>query len=85
MIYIAILAVVTILTCLLHRPWRIPQGLLIIIPCAIMANMLYLAGPALDTYIRWLGYRENWPRFAMFVSGTALSALLAVMVVWEAF
>ena len=49
-----------------------------------MANMLYLAGPVLDTYIRWLGYRENWPRFAMFVSGTALSALLAVMVVWEA-
>jgi len=66
--------------CLLNQPWDDPLVMLMIIPCAIVANVLYLTGPALDTYIRWLGYRDSWPRYAIFIAGTALSMLLAVLV-----
>lgn len=84
-LYIAILAVVTLLACIMSMPWRDPENLILIIPCAIAANVLYLAGPAVDTYIRWLGYRESWPRFAMFIGGTALSAILAVFILSDLF
>lgn len=45
---------------------------------AFFANVLYFAGPVIDTYIRWLGYRSSWPRWVMFVCGTILSLLLAL-------
>ncbi|MCU0711218.1 MAG: hypothetical protein MUC43_04105 [Pirellula sp.] len=45
---------------------------------AFFANLLYFAGPVIDTYIRWLGYRSSWPRWFMFVCGTLLSLLLAL-------
>lgn len=45
---------------------------------AVVANVLYFAGPIVDTYIRWLGYKHSWPRWTMFVGGTLLSIVLAI-------
>jgi hypothetical protein len=44
---------------------------------AVLANVLYFAGPTIETYIRWLGYRRLWPRVLMFLGGTLLSMILA--------
>lgn len=45
---------------------------------AVVANVLYFAGPIVDTYIRWLGYKHSWPRWTMFVGGTLLSIVFAI-------
>jgi uncharacterized protein involved in cysteine biosynthesis len=45
---------------------------------AFFANVFYFAGPVVDTYIRWLGYRNSWPRWVMFIGGTILSIVLAI-------
>ncbi|MFN7875851.1 MAG: hypothetical protein ACK5PB_11070 [Pirellula sp.] len=45
---------------------------------AVVANVLYFAGPIVDTYIRWLGYKHSWPRWTMFVGGTLLSIVLTI-------
>ncbi len=47
--------------------------LLVIIEGAVFANIAYFAGPALETYIRWLGYDKSWPRWLMFSLGTLFS------------
>ena len=44
---------------------------------AFAANVLYFAGPILETYIRWLGFNSNWPRRIMFTSGTLFATVLA--------
>ena len=54
------------------RLWRM------IIEGAVVANLGYFAGPAVGTYVRWLGYNRAWPRWVMFGCGTAISALLAI-------
>lgn len=46
---------------------------------AVVANALYFAGPIVDTYVRWLGYKRSWPRWAMFVGGTLLSIVLTIV------
>lgn len=40
---------------------------------AIVVNLFFFAGPVVETSIRWLGYERQWPRWAMFVSGTCLT------------
>lgn len=45
---------------------------------AVVANIAYFTGPVIETYVRWLGYNRAWPRWFMFLSGTLLSAILAV-------
>jgi hypothetical protein len=50
----------------------------LVIPGALVANVLYFAGPAMETYVRWLGYNRGWPRWLMFVGGTVLSIFLAL-------
>lgn len=45
---------------------------------AFFANAFYFAGPTVDTYIRWLGYRRAWPRWVLFVGGTMLSIVLTI-------
>lgn len=44
-----------------------------------VANLLYFAGPIIETYVRWLGYNKPWPRWFLFISGTLLTMLLALM------
>ena len=51
--------------------------LLLIVVGAVISNIAFFAGPIVETYIRWLGYKKIWPRWLMFGSGTLLSAVLA--------
>ena len=44
---------------------------------AVAANVLFFAGPVGETYVHWLGFRQNWLRWVLFVSGTLLSVVLA--------
>ncbi|MBL8854737.1 MAG: hypothetical protein JNK57_12290 [Planctomycetaceae bacterium] len=57
--------------------------LFFLIECGIVANIAYFAGPVVETYIRWLGYEQTWPRWVMFALGTLLSMVLAVDALWS--
>jgi len=48
---------------------------------AFMANLLYFAGPIVETYLRWLGFRNPWTGLMFYMAGTALSAILAAGIV----
>ncbi len=45
---------------------------------AVVANVAYFAGPAVETYVRWLGHNRIWPRWVMFCGGTIFSIALAI-------
>lgn len=44
---------------------------------AVIANLCYFAGPVLETYVTWLGYRGRGLRIVLFVFGTLFSSILA--------
>ena len=47
---------------------------------AVMANVCFFAGPVVETYVSWLGFRSTALRTILFVLGTALACILAVTV-----
>ena len=51
----------------------------VLVTGAIAANILYFAGPVVEGYVAWLGYRPKWLRWLLFVGGTLLSAFLAFL------
>ena len=53
--------------------------LLAVVEGALIANVCYFAGPILETYVRWLGYRGKWLRWILFYCGTFMTALVAVL------
>jgi len=55
------------------------RGLLMIAEGAIVANIIYFAGPTTETYYRWLGYDRKSCRWFLFLSGTLLTAVLAIV------
>ncbi|QDV86473.1 hypothetical protein [Planctomycetes bacterium TBK1r] len=55
------------------------RGLIMIAEGAIVANVLYFAGPIVETYVRWLGYDRTWVRWFLFAGGTLLTALFALV------
>lgn len=74
-VYVFILGLVTV--ALAGTAAMKDTGLLrLIVSGALTANLLYFAGPAIETYIRWLGYNRAWPRWVMFICGTLLSIVL---------
>ena len=77
--YVAVLALITVLAV---GPYGFGHRRLLrlIVEGAVAANVAYFAGPALETYIRWLGYDRTWPRWVMFVGGTLFSIVLTVAV-----
>lgn len=75
--YNAVLVVVTLLALAATQQVDL-WGLGVPLRGAIVANLLYFAGPAMETYVRWLGYDRTWPRWLLFLGGTALASLLAV-------
>ena len=40
---------------------------------ALVANVLYLAGPAFESYLDWLGWRPRGLRVVLFLAGTLLA------------
>ena len=83
LVYVATLTVVTLAALLRFAPHDLlNRGLLIVVfEGAVVANLAYFAGPIIETYVRWLGYRRTWPRWVLFLGGTLLAALLAFIVV----
>ena len=80
LVYIAVLAVFALLFGLLD-----PSNMLasmrfwmFVLEGAIIANICYFAGPVIETYVFWLGFRGNWLRIVMFVVGTLFSCVLFV-------
>ena len=55
-----------------------PAGLVLAVFAGLFANVCYFAGPALETYLRWLGVRGAWPRWLLFAAGTSLTMVLCV-------
>jgi hypothetical protein len=77
--YVAVLALVTVL--ILEICGRLTARILfVIVEGALVANVLYFAGPAVEAYLRWLGYHRQWPRWLMFIAGTLLSIALTIAV-----
>jgi hypothetical protein len=44
---------------------------------AVIANLCYFAGPMVETYVTWLGYRGQWLKIVLFVLGTLFACALA--------
>jgi hypothetical protein len=76
-IYVGLLAAVTLVMIgvsgALNRP-----VVFLVVGGAVFANLAYFAGPMVETYLRWLGYRRAWLRWVMFIGGTLFSMILAV-------
>ncbi len=76
LLYIALLSAWTLLLA-----WPMiadnPFTLIALVICGVVANLFYLLGPAIETYIRWLGCEALWVRMLLFISGTLWTALLA--------
>lgn len=75
-IYVVLLGIWTLILVGPFGLTNLPTLRLIVLG-AVLANVLYFAGPTIETYIRWLGYRRLWPRVLMFLGGTLLSMILA--------
>lgn len=48
---------------------------------AVFANLAFFAGPIVETYVLWLGYRQRMLRPLLFVAGTVFASMLAVITV----
>jgi len=74
--YVAFLGIVT----LLPTGKRIlePQVFILVAVGAVVTNVCFFAGPVVETYVRWLGYREMWVRAFLFIGGSILTAIAAV-------
>jgi len=56
-----------------------PRLLLMIVEGAVVANVLFFAGPIAETYFHWLGVRQVWVRLGLFAMGTTLTIAVAAM------
>lgn len=59
------------------QPIHIPI-VVVIAGGAVLANLCYFAGPILESYVRWLGYRGIGLRWFLFIGGTLLTATLEI-------
>jgi len=75
--YLIILTLLTVLLIVMSGIFHL-RLLRLIVLGAVAANIGFFAGPTIETYVQWLGYKETWPRWFMFVAGTLLSMYLAV-------
>ncbi len=81
-VYVVVLGLLTVLitgSSLLRA-----EVLVTVVQGALFANVCYLAGPLVETYVRWLGYPGSWVRWFLFVAGTLFTAG-GVLVVLGAF
>ncbi len=76
-VYLIILALITILLTVAGGVLNLAIVRTIILG-AVFANVAYFAGPTVETYVRWLGYNRNWPRWVMFICGMLISIILTI-------
>ena len=50
---------------------------------SIPANVLYLLGPVLESYLFWIGLRKSWMRWVIWGIGVAISILAARQIAHE--
>ncbi|HEY2839159.1 MAG TPA: hypothetical protein VGJ26_08425 [Pirellulales bacterium] len=76
---IAYNALLVVATILLAGPSNLLKAdvLVLVIEGAVIANILFFAGPIAETYIRWLGLNQAWIRWALLGGGTILTVLVA--------
>lgn len=78
--YLAVLAVCSLLLVVVAGPpW--PAVARVLLAGAVAANLLYFAGPLLETYVCWLGWRGAWLRWVLFLGGTLLAVVLAAVAI----
>lgn len=58
---------------------RMPWFWMDVLAGAIFANVCFFAGPILESYLDWLGRRPRRLAVVLFVAGTVLASLLAVI------
>jgi hypothetical protein len=75
-IYVLLLGIWTVVL-VGPQPLHIPIAI-VIAGGAVLANLCYFAGPILESYVRWLGYRGKWLRWFLFIGGTLLTAMLEI-------
>lgn len=62
--------------------WPLSNFVLVeIVFCGFAANVLFLAAPAVESYIAWLGFESPMIRWGLFIAGTLFTMLLAAAVV----
>ena len=62
-------------------PMELPElaDLPILAVGAVLANLCYLAGPAAESYLAWLGLRSRWVTMALLAGGILVSFPLVYM------
>jgi len=63
----------------LMRAWDLRYLLALVYLCFV-ANVLFMAGPAVEAYAAWLGFKTTALRLVLFALGTILAGLLAILV-----
>ncbi len=71
--YNALLAMLVLLPMAGEFRWPDLGDLLILLMGAVLANLCYLAGPAAETYLAWLGLRSRLVTAALFIGGVLVS------------
>ncbi len=77
--YLAILILITLVPSLLapRELWYSVRFWIRLAEGAVLANICYFAGPIIETYWTWLGFRGSWLRIVLFIVGTLFACLLA--------
>ena len=58
---------------------RTPVALMIAVPFGgLLANLLYLLGPAIEAYATWFGFWHRSMTYVLFLAGLGFTALLAL-------
>ena len=80
LIYLFVLAAVTLFLLEMFRLTTEPAAWFDVMAGTVVANILYLLGPACETYVRWLGAPARAAiafRVVAFVIGTMIAVVLA--------
>lgn len=76
-VYVGLLTLLTLV--LLGRELLTLRVLAEVVFGAIAVNVAFFAGPILETYVRWLGYRGPFLRWVLFGLGTLFSILVTLI------
>ena len=78
-VYNLVLAVLTLLMgiILLGEYAMSIQFWVMVVQGAIISNVCFFAGPIVETYVCWIGFRFDWLRTSLFVLGLLFTALAA--------